>query len=130
MQPNDIIVLQAFQTSLSQLEEPLPAHIQTQLNEIGENLKANPNNIGNLDTIAENYPPLDAVYQKTLTTLRQEAGERSKGEKPPSLSNQPTPEITNTVINTFTANDSVAAAKEETKPNLLQRIKKSLKGDN
>ena len=130
MQPNDLIILQAFQIALSQLEEPLPNHIQTQLNEIGENLKANPNNIGNLDTIAENYPPLDAVYQEALTALRQEAGERSKGPKPPPLSNKPTSEITNTAIDTFTAIDSVAAAKEKTKSNFWKRIKKSLKGDN
>ena len=69
MKPNDIITLTAFLAALAQLDESLPENIQTQLNEIGKALAANPKEIGNLDVIAESYPPLDSVYQKELAAL-------------------------------------------------------------
>ncbi|QDL10701.1 hypothetical protein DP113_24760 [Brasilonema octagenarum UFV-E1] len=120
MQPNDIISITAFLNALAKLNESLPADIQKQLHAIAENLKANPNNIGNLDVIAESYPPLDEAYQQELTALKQEAGIRSKGLPPLPLPNERNQELTNSAIDTFSAEDSVAAAKA--KRNLLQRL--------
>ncbi|NMF62896.1 hypothetical protein [Brasilonema octagenarum] len=120
MQPNDIISITAFLNALAKLNESLPADIQKQLHAIAENLKANPNNIGNLDVIAESYPPLDEAYQQELTALKQEAGIRSKGLPPLPLPKDPNQELTNSAIDTFSAEDSVAAAKA--KRNLLQRL--------
>lgn len=121
MKPNDIITLTAFLAALAQLDESLPENIQTGLNEIGKALAANPTDIGNLDAIAESYPPLDSVYQKELAALQKEVGERNKGLPPLPLPNEPTKELTNTAIDTFSANDSVDAAKQPTKQ-IWQRI--------
>ncbi|MBW4503458.1 MAG: hypothetical protein KME57_28825 [Scytonema hyalinum WJT4-NPBG1] len=126
MQPNDIISVTAFQNALAKLNESLPAHIQEQLNAIAQNLKADPTNIGNLDIIAESYPPLDEVYQKELTTLKKEAGQRNKGLPPLPLPKESNKELTNSAIDTFSADDSVTAAKA--KPNLLKRLWQFLPG--
>ena len=119
MKPNQTIQTIAFLNALKQLNESLPPDIQTQLNEIAETLKTDPTNI-NIDIIAENYPILDNAYQDQQTILTQNAGERNKGLPPLPLPQEVTSEITNAAINTFTAKDSVAAAK--TQPNLLQKI--------
>ncbi len=126
MQPNDIISLSAFLNALSKLDEPLPPDIQTQLNAIAKNLEADPTNIGNLDSIAESYEPLDIAYQEELTILKKEAGMRNKGLPPLPLPKESTSELTNSAIDTFSATNSVDAAK----PNLLQRMWQSIKGSN
>lgn len=136
MQPNDIITLKAFLAALTQMEQPLPADIQTQLNEIGKILATNPTSLENLDTLAKSYNPLKSVYLQERIALREAAGERSKGLPPPPLSNKPTPEITNMAIDSFSADDSVAAAKKATQPqnpepkNPLKRIWQSITGGN
>ena len=126
MQPNDIISVTAFQNALAKLNQSLPADIQKQLNAIASDLKTDPTNIGNLDIIAESYPPLDEVYQKELTTLKKEAGQRNKGLPPLPLPKESNQELTNSVIDTFSADDSVTAAKA--KPNLLKRLWQSIPG--
>jgi hypothetical protein len=120
MQPNDIISVTAFQNALAKLNQSLPADIQKQLHAIAQNLKTDPTNIGNLDIIAESYPPLDEAYQKELTTLKKEAGQRNKGLPPLPLPKESNQELTNSAIDTFSADDSVTAAKA--KPNLLKRL--------
>ncbi|MBW4592812.1 MAG: hypothetical protein KME46_07790 [Brasilonema angustatum HA4187-MV1] len=126
MQPNDIISITAFLNALAKLNESLPADIQKQLHAIAKNLQANPTNIGNLDSIAESYPPLDEAYQQELTALKKEAGIRSKGLPPLPLPKDPNQELTNSVIDTFGAEDSVAAAKA--KQNLFQRLWQLISG--
>ncbi len=128
MQPNDILILTAFLNALSKLDGPLPEDIQFQLNAIAKTLEADPTTIDNLDIIAESYEPLDAAYQEELTRLKQEAGIRNKGLPPLPLPKKPNNELTNSAIDTFNANDSVAAAKN--KPNLVKQIWQSLKGSN
>lgn len=131
MTPNDLITLKAFLTALTQMNEPLPRDIQTQLNQIGKILEVEPTNISNLDSLARSYQPLKQVYQKERITLMEAAGERSKGLPPLPLDNKPTKEITNMAIDTFSANDSVAAVQKLTQPkNLLKRIWQSIKGSN
>ncbi|MEH1968610.1 hypothetical protein [Nostoc sp.] len=127
MKPNNIITLTAFLTALTQLDEPLPDNIQTQLNDISKALIANPDNIGNLDAIAESYPPLDKVYQIELTRIEKTA-ERTKGLPPLPLPTEPTAELTNAAFNAFSNNNSVAAAKIAVKPNLLQRVRDFING--
>ncbi|MGJ5633096.1 hypothetical protein [Nostoc sp. CALU 1950] len=127
MKPNNIITLTAFLTALTQLDEPLPENIQTQLNDISKTLKDNPDNIGNLDAIAESYPPLDKVYQIELIRI-EKTGERTKGLRPLPLPTEPTAELTNAAFNAFSNNNSVAAAKIAVQPNLLQRVRDFING--
>lgn len=126
MQPNDIISVTAFLNALAELNQSLPTDIQEQLHAIAQDLKTDPTNIGNLDIIAESYPPLDEAYQKELTTLKKEAGQRNKGLPPLPLPKESNKELTNSAIDTFSADDSVTAA--QAKPNLLQRLWQSIPG--
>jgi len=128
MKPNDIITLTAFLSALNQLDEPLPANIQAKLNEIGKALAADPTNLGNLDAIAESYEPLDTVYQEELATLESEVGERNKAPAPLPIPSQPSKELTNTAIDTFSSDDSVSTAKQVAKPSILKRIWQSITG--
>jgi cob(I)alamin adenosyltransferase len=128
MKPNDIITLTAFLTALNQLDEPLPVHIQAQLNQIGKALAADPSNLGNLDAIAESYEPLDTVYQEELAALESEVGERNKNEPPLPLPNLPSKELANAAINSFSSDDSVFTAKQAAKPSILKQIWQSITG--
>jgi hypothetical protein len=130
MQPNDEITLTAFLSALSKLNQPLPADVQTQLNEIGKALAADPTNLGNLDIIAESYEPLDTVYQQERTALQQEAERNTKGLPPLPLPKEQTKELINTAIDTYSSNDSVAAIQKQTKQNILKNIWKSIRGSN
>ena len=129
MKPNDIITLTAFLTALNQLDEPLPANIQAKLNEIGKALAADPTNLGNLDVLAESYEPLDTVYHEELATFDSDkVGERNKALPPLPIPSEPTEELTNTAIDTFTSDDSVSTAKQAAKPSSLKRIWQSITG--
>jgi len=128
MKPNDIIHLTGFLAALEQLNEALPDDIQIQLHAIGKALEVNSTNIGNLDAIAESYPPLDTVYQKELAALEKEVGERNKGLPPLPLPTEPTRELSNTAIDTFTADDSVVTAKQPVNQSFLKRIRQSITG--
>lgn len=120
MSPNDWINITALEKALGKLDQPLPSNIQTQLNQIGESLKTDFTKIAEIDEIAQSYPPLKEIYQKERIALRDNAGERNKGLPPLPLTQETTTELTNAAINTFTAKDSVTAAK--TQPNILQKI--------
>ncbi|OUL29959.1 hypothetical protein BV378_04910 [Nostoc sp. RF31YmG] len=128
MKPNDLITLTAFITALTKLDEPLPNNIQIQLNDIGKLLTHDANNIGNLDKIAESYPPLDNIYQAELAEIDRNIGERSKGLEPLPLPEEPTKELTNAAINAFSNDDSVSAAKQAVTPNLLQKLRNFIIG--
>lgn len=128
MQPNDQITLTAFLTALSKLNQSLPEDVQTQLNQIGKTLAADPTNLGNLDIIAESYEPLDILYQQERTAIQNEAERNTKGSPPLPLPQEQTQELTNAAIDTFSADDSVAAIQKATKPNILRRIWQSIRG--
>jgi hypothetical protein len=131
MQPNDIITLKAFLAALSQMEQPLPADIQTQLNEIGKTLATNLTNLDNLDALAKSYHPLKSIYIQERIALREDAAERSKGLPPCPLIHKPTEELINLAIDTFSADDSVAAIQKDTPAkNPLKRIWQSIRGSN
>ena len=125
MKPSNQFILQAFLKALSQLEKPLPREIQQQLNEIGKTLKTHSTNLDNLDNIAENYKPLDELYQKELTSFYQVFRDISKSILPEELPKQPTPEIVNTATDVFSADDSVAEAKKT--ENIIKRIWRTFK---
>jgi hypothetical protein len=128
MKPNDIITLTAFLSALNQLDEPLPANIQTKLNKIGQALAADPTNLGNLDGIAESYKPLDTVYQKELATLESKVGERNKAQAPLPIPSERSKELGNAAIDTFSSDDSVSTAKQVAKPSILKQIWQSITG--
>lgn len=118
MTPQQAIALTAFLEALRQMQSPLPADIQTELNEIGNKLATDLNAIASLDPLAERYPPLDELYQNEKTKLLDTAGERNKGLPPHPLPTESHKELINGAKDSFSAADSVAAAK----PNLLQKI--------
>ncbi len=126
MKSTDIIILQAFLNALSQFDKPLPMEIQNQLNQFGESLSANSTNIGELDTIAKSYEPLNVVYQTELNSLVTTGAEKNKGIEnlpPKETINQKTPEIINTARDVFTDKDSVGAVKKmKQSQNILRRI--------
>ncbi|KOP27643.1 hypothetical protein AMR41_03905 [Hapalosiphon sp. MRB220] len=127
MQPTDIITLQAFLNALSQLNQPLPADVQKQLNQFGASLTANSTNIDEqLETIAENYQPLNDAYKQAYRSLIVVGAERSKGINnlpPEEEPNQHTPEILNTARDVFNDSNSVEAAKKSTKSkNIFERL--------
>lgn len=128
MTPNEIITLTAFLTALTKLDTSLPENIQIQLKDISTDITTNSNNITKLDQIAENYPPLYQIYRQERITIFKTTGERSKGLEPEPLSNEPTKELTNVAINTFSNPDSVAAAKQVVNSNVLERVRSFITG--
>ncbi|MEH2459518.1 hypothetical protein [Nostoc sp.] len=92
MQPLEAYNLKAFVFALSYLDAPLPDDLQTEVNQV--NIR---DDIGKLDAIARNYPPLTEHYQTARQNLKQEAEIRSKGPLPAKI-NQPA-EQQNTEIN-------------------------------
>jgi hypothetical protein len=128
MTPNEIITLTAFLTALTKLDTSLPGNIQIQLKDISTNITTNSNNINKLDKIAESYPPLYQIYQQERIIIFKTTGERSKGLEPEPLSNEPTKELTNAAINTFSNPDSVATAKQVVKSNVLERVREFITG--
>ena len=128
MKSNDIITLTAFLTALTQLDQPLPKKVKLELNSIGATLAKDPNDIGNLDAIAESYQPLDAIYQKELTILNNNIRERNN-LTPPPLSSDPSAELTNAASNTFSSDNPYLNAKEDLKLKLLlQRVQEFITG--
>jgi hypothetical protein len=131
MQPTDIITLQAFLNALCQLDQPLPAQVQKQLNEFGATFTANSPNIHQLETIAQNYQPLNTAYEQAYSSLIVVGAERSKGISnlpPEEEPNQHTPEILNTARYVFNDKNSVDAAKKPTKSkNLVEKIRNFFK---
>ncbi len=126
MNSSDIIILQSFLNALRQLDQPLPNKIQKQLNEFGKSLKGNSTNIGQLDTIAKPYEPLNEIYKTELTSLVTSGAEKSKGtgNLPPEEKPDPkTPEIINTARDIFNDKNSVEAAKKSKQPrNIFKRL--------
>ena len=125
MKSTDVIILQTFLNALSQLDKPLPIEIQNQLNQFGESLTVDSTNIGQLDTIAKSYKPLNKFYQTELNSLETIGAEKNMGIEnlPPIESNQNTPEILNSARDVFNDKNSVAAAKKmKQSGNIFKRI--------
>ncbi|MEQ9667359.1 hypothetical protein [Coleofasciculus sp. G2-EDA-02] len=123
-------LLTAFLNGLAKLEQPLPPKVQSKLHDLAQQMKANPHTIGNLDSIAADYPPLDTLYHQECNQLEQNVGVRNKGLPPLPIPNEATQELTNSAIDIFSAPDSVAKAKTKANPNLLQRIWQAIRGKN
>lgn len=94
MQPLEAFTLKAFLVALSQLDAPLPDEVQARVNQIRI-----PADIGKLDAIARNYPPLAQPYKEVRQHLRAIAKERSKGRE---ALPEPEPEELNTEIDNST----------------------------
>jgi hypothetical protein len=65
--PLDTITLDAFLLALGQLDEPLPAALQERLQAIGHDL---PNQVGHLDALAMDYPPLADRYSQARQDIQ------------------------------------------------------------
>ncbi|MEH2247555.1 hypothetical protein [Nostoc sp.] len=96
MQPLEAYNLKAFVFALSYLDAPLPDDVQTKVNQVKI-----PDDIGKLDAIARNYPPLTEHYQTARQNLKQEAEIRSKGPLPAKINQaaeQQNTEINNILV--------------------------------
>jgi hypothetical protein len=124
MNPSDKVTLKAFLTALRQIDSPLPPDIQTQLNEVAEQLKTSTNAIDKLRAIVQLDPQLKSAYLEARKPLQQDANERNKGKTDPMppLPEESGTELINRSIAVFQATDSVAAAKSLPKQGLLQRV--------
>jgi hypothetical protein len=119
------ITLDSFLVALAQLNEPLPSDLQQQLNAMSD--APDPDK---LDAIAENYPPLNELYEEAREIFQDYDSERSKGSlpaKPDEKAESQTGEEPNDV---FRAGNSVDAAKQEAEKSgtlrqLLQLIQQS-----
>lgn len=129
MTPLQVNSFLAFLTALTQLDKPLPANIQAQVNEIGKTLAIDPTQLVNLDIIAEEYEPLDIIYQKERTDLNDAAAQRTKGYPPEPLPTQPNAEITNLARDTFSESDTVKAIQTPEKTSILKRIRQLIIGN-
>ncbi|BAY22720.1 hypothetical protein NIES2100_24830 [Calothrix sp. NIES-2100] len=74
MQPIEASELKAFILALSQLDAPLPDHVQAKVNTIKI-----PGDISNLNKIVTSYPPLATAYDQAWEHLDAIAQLRSKG---------------------------------------------------
>lgn len=130
MTPLQINSLLAFLSALSQLDEPLPDAIQNQLNEIAKALSDNPNQLINVDIIAEAYPKLDSLYQREKTALDNAAAQRNKGLPPEPLPTQPNSEITNLAKDVFSEDNPVVAIQQPERNSILKTIRQRIFGNN
>ena len=122
---NKQTILEAFITSLAKQENPLPPEQQKQLNEIGKNLRENPNfDIINIHNFALSYEPLQLIYQMELREVLKAAAERQKSGITINLSQNDDDGIPNDteLIGICEAADSVKEAKKSPQKNFLQKI--------
>jgi hypothetical protein len=121
--PLAAITIDAFLVALAQLDSSLPPDLQAQLNEMSDAPDAD-----KLDAIAEDYPPLNELYQAAREIFQDYDSERSKGPlptKPDEKAESQTGEEANDV---FRSGNSVEAAKQAAEKSgilkqLLQLIK-------
>jgi hypothetical protein len=74
MKDSDAIILKAFLAALAQLSEPLPAHLQEQLQTLSETER-----FTQLSLLARGYKPLKDAYQQANTHFTQKANQQRKG---------------------------------------------------
>jgi hypothetical protein len=120
MNLNDQMILIAFVSSLSKLQQALPPEVQQQVND--------PNRIEKLDVIAEDYPLLDKIYQEEFKRL----SENMPNNRPSPPADPPrrehTAELTNMARPIFDSTDSVAEAKKPENRQLWQKLYELITG--
>ena len=110
------VTLRAFLIALAELDSPLPATLQQEINKVGEMLANTPNDaLNRLLELAENDCLLTSYQQARINIQKQyETQERNKYDQP-SQQNQPTPtpsgHLANIAIPILKAADSSAEAK-------------------
>jgi hypothetical protein len=83
--PLDTITLDAFLLALGQLDEPLPAALQERIQAIGHDL---PNQVGHLDALAMNYPPLADRYSQARQDIQSASQTRKQRSSSPDAVRQ------------------------------------------
>ncbi len=74
MKDSDAIIVKAFLAALAQLSEPLPAHLQQQLQTLSETER-----FTQLSLLARGYEPLKKAYQQANTHFTQKGNQQRKG---------------------------------------------------
>jgi hypothetical protein len=83
--PLDTITLDAFLLALGQLDEPLPAALQERIQAIGHDL---PNQVGHLDALAMDYPPLADRYSQARQDIQSASQTRKQRSSSPDAVRQ------------------------------------------
>ncbi len=99
MEDLNAITFKSFILALSLLETELPREKQAELNQIGREIALGYAGFGKLDYFAENYQPLENIYQKIRTLMTDSNVERNKCDSPiiDDTSEAEATEITNIV---------------------------------
>jgi hypothetical protein len=126
MKPTELLISTAFISALGKLDESLPESVQTELNNIGENLSADPASIGKLPQIAKSHVVLNEIFHKEYGELdRLVQGHRRGGSGAEISSSAPT-DFLEYII---TSSNSVATAKKRENIAFLQRLQTSITGE-
>jgi hypothetical protein len=122
--PLDTITLDAFLLALGQLDEPLPAALQERIQAIGHDL---PNQVGHLDALAMDYPPLADRYSQARQDIQSASQTRKQRFSSPDAVRQdlrlaqlvlqaPDPIGTAKTLEALPAPEPIPAAPESTPP--------------
>lgn len=74
MKDSDAIIVKAFLAALAQLSQPLPAHLQQQLQTLSETER-----FTQLSLLARGYEPLKEAYKQANTHFTQKGNQQRKG---------------------------------------------------
>lgn len=119
--------LRAFLFALASQKQPTPASLQTQLNEIGQQIQRDPTLLEQpvidlIQPLLQAHPTLDSGYQAARAELSKVGGERTKSGPIDSLQEASTAEIINVFKDVVQSTDSIRQAKQQTKPSWLQKL--------
>jgi hypothetical protein len=119
--------LRAFLFALAQQKQPIPAALQTQLNEIGQQIQQDPALLDQpvidlIQPLLQAHPTLLSDYQVARAEINKVGGERVMGGPIDFYQEASTAEITNVFKAVLQSNDSIRSAQQKNKPNLLQRL--------
>jgi hypothetical protein len=122
--PLSAITVDAFLVALAQLDSPLPDNVQAQLNEMSDTPDADI-----LDAIAEEYPPLNELYQAAREVFQDYDSERISGPLPAKPDEKAEAQVGEEANDVFRAENSVESAKQAAEKSgtlgqLLQLIKR------
>jgi hypothetical protein len=126
MKPIDLLISTAFVSALGKLDESLPESVQTELNNIGENLSADSASVGKLSRIAKNYVLLNEIFNKEYDELDRLVKGHRRGGSVAEISPSAPTDFLEYIL---TSSNSVATAKKRENIDFLQKLQTSITGE-
>lgn len=119
--------IRAFLYALAQQKQPIPATLQTQLNEIGQRIHQDPTLLDQpiidlIQLLLQNHSALFSDYQAARKELDQISAERIAGGSIDFYQEASTAEITNVFKAVVQSTDSIRQAQQPTKLKWLQKL--------